>query len=102
MAQKRGANHSVCGKYVGVSIPTLIRMERGDPGVGAGIYVTALWLIGTSNALPDLAAPEADRGALEKGYPHGYHETSRAIRGFSASLDGTRSEEHTSELQSLV
>ena len=33
-------------KRLGVSIPTLIRMERGDPGVGVGIYATALWLIG--------------------------------------------------------
>lgn len=52
-------------KRLGVSVPTLIRMERGDPGVGAGIYATALWLIGRANALPDLAAPANDHGALE-------------------------------------
>jgi hypothetical protein len=40
-------------------------MERGDPGVGAGIYATALWLMGTVGGLPDLAAPATDRGALE-------------------------------------
>jgi hypothetical protein len=40
-------------------------MERGDPGVGVGIYATALWLIGRTNALPDLAAPAHDRGAIE-------------------------------------
>jgi hypothetical protein len=40
-------------------------MERGDPGVGAGIYATALWLMGTVSGLPDLAAPATDRGALE-------------------------------------
>jgi hypothetical protein len=40
-------------------------MERGDPGVSAGIYVTALWLMGTVGGLPELAAPAADRGALE-------------------------------------
>lgn len=51
---------------LGVSIPTLIRMERGDPGVSAGIYVTALWLMGTVKGLPELAAPEADHGALER------------------------------------
>ena len=52
-------------KRLGVSVPTLIRLERGDPGVGAGIYVTALWLIGRVSALPGLAAPADDRGALE-------------------------------------
>ena len=52
-------------KRMGVSIPTLIRMEQGDPGVGVGIYVTALWLIGRTGALPELAAPAQDMGALE-------------------------------------
>jgi hypothetical protein len=40
-------------------------MERGDPGVGAGIYATALWLIGRVEALAEVAEPGADRGALE-------------------------------------
>jgi hypothetical protein len=40
-------------------------MERGDPGVGVGMYATALWLIGRSAALATLAEPGADRGALE-------------------------------------
>ncbi len=46
-------------------VPTLIRMERGDPGVGVGIYATALWLMGRVNALPAVAAPAEDKGALE-------------------------------------
>jgi transcriptional regulator with XRE-family HTH domain len=53
-------------KRLGISVPTLIRMERGDPGVGVGIYATALWLMGTANGLAELAAPAADRGALER------------------------------------
>ena len=40
-------------------------MERGEPGVAAGIYVTALWLMGRVDGLPELAAPAADLGALE-------------------------------------
>jgi transcriptional regulator with XRE-family HTH domain len=52
-------------KRMGISVPTLIRLERGDPGVSAGIYATALWLMGRVNALPQLAAPDEDRGALE-------------------------------------
>jgi hypothetical protein len=43
----------------------LIRLEKGDPGVGVGIYATALWLMGRVSALPDLAAPGDDKGALE-------------------------------------
>lgn len=62
---RRRESQRVWAKRLGVSIPTLIRMERGDPGVSAGIYVTALWLMGTVSGLPELAAPAADRGALE-------------------------------------
>ena len=62
---RRRESQRVWAKRLGVSIPTLIRMERGDPGVSAGIYVTALWLMGVVGGLPELAAPAIDRGALE-------------------------------------
>ncbi len=50
---------------IGVSAPTLLRMEKGDPSVSMGVYATALWLMGRSAALGELAAPEHDMGALE-------------------------------------
>ena len=50
---------------MGVSVPTLQRLEAGDPGVGIGIVVTALWLIQRDDALAQLAAPELDQGAIE-------------------------------------
>ena len=50
---------------MGVSVPTLQRLEAGDPGVGIGILVTALWLIQRDGALAQLAAPELDLGAIE-------------------------------------
>jgi transcriptional regulator with XRE-family HTH domain len=62
---RRRESQRVWAKRLGVSVPTLIRMERGDPGVGVGIYATALWLMGTVGRLSELAAPDADRGALE-------------------------------------
>jgi transcriptional regulator with XRE-family HTH domain len=62
---RRRESQRAWAKRLGVSVPTLIRMERGDPGVGAGIYATALWLMGTVGGLSELAAPTADRGALE-------------------------------------
>lgn len=52
-------------KRVGVSVPTLMRMEAGDPAVSMGIYATALWLIGRDGELAVIAAPEHDKGALE-------------------------------------
>lgn len=50
---------------VGVSVPTLIRMERGDPSVSIGVYTTALWLLGLSETLGEIAAPAKDLRALE-------------------------------------
>jgi hypothetical protein len=50
---------------MGVSVPTLQRLEAGDPGVGIGIVATALWLIQRDCALAQLAAPELDQGAIE-------------------------------------
>ncbi|MCY7389052.1 MAG: helix-turn-helix domain-containing protein [Burkholderiales bacterium] len=52
-------------RRMGISPPTLIRMERGDPTVSMGIYATALWMMGRINALPELAEPAKDMGALE-------------------------------------
>lgn len=52
-------------KRVGVSIPTLMRMESGDSAVSIGIYATALWLIGRDGELARIASPEFDKGALE-------------------------------------
>lgn len=50
---------------IGVSVPTLIRLERGDPGVSMGIYATALWMMGRAGALAEIAEPARDMGALE-------------------------------------
>lgn len=50
---------------IGVSVPTLIRMERGDPSVSIGVYATALWLLGLSDALGEIASPAKDLRALE-------------------------------------
>jgi hypothetical protein len=50
---------------MGVSVPTLQRLEAGDPAVGLGIVATALWLIKRDGELRNLAAPEHDQGAIE-------------------------------------
>jgi transcriptional regulator with XRE-family HTH domain len=50
---------------MGVSVPTLMRLEAGEPSVSLGVLATALWLIGRDGALATLATPGEDRGALE-------------------------------------
>ncbi|CAL8473575.1 protein of unknown function [Caballeronia sp. S22] len=53
------------GKARGVIVPTLQRLESGDPSVGIGIVATALWLIRRDGELGNLASPEHDQGAIE-------------------------------------
>ena len=45
---------------LGVTLPTLRKLERGEPGVALATFVTALWLIGLLDRLRDLAKPESD------------------------------------------
>jgi len=63
--KRRRESQAIWAQRLGVSIPTLKRMECGDPGVAVGIYATALWLIGRADALAPLADPNLDHGALE-------------------------------------
>jgi hypothetical protein len=48
-----------------VSVPTLAKLEKGDPAVSAGVYATALWMIQRHEALASLAEPQHDLAALE-------------------------------------
>jgi transcriptional regulator with XRE-family HTH domain len=63
---RRRETQRAWAKRIGVSVPTLIRLEHGDPGVGIGIVATALWMMGRAQALPEAADPAKDLGALER------------------------------------
>src|SRR5690606_28979409 len=60
-------------KRVGVSVPTLVKMENGDPTVSLGAYAQALWLIGRDSELARLAAPEFAREAREQDVDEATH-----------------------------
>jgi transcriptional regulator with XRE-family HTH domain len=62
---RRKESQRTWARRLGISVPTLIRLEQGDPGVGMGIYATALWLVGRIDAIAEAADPAKDRGALE-------------------------------------
>ncbi len=51
---------------IGISAPTYVRMEKGDPSVSIAAYAAALWLMGRVQVLPEVAAPENDLTALEQ------------------------------------
>jgi transcriptional regulator with XRE-family HTH domain len=62
---RRKESQRAWAQRIGISVPTLIRLERGDPTVSMGAYASALWLMGRAQALADAAAPATDLGALE-------------------------------------
>lgn len=61
---RRKASLRAWATRLGVSVSTLQRMEAGDPGVGVGVYATALWLVNMSDQIANLAKPESDAGAI--------------------------------------
>jgi DNA-binding XRE family transcriptional regulator len=63
---RRKESQRAWAQRIGISVPTLIRLEKGDPTVSMGAYASALWLMGRVQALVDVAAPAADLGALER------------------------------------
>lgn len=62
---RRKQSLATWARRIGVSVPTLMRMEAGDVSVSMGLYATALWLIGRDGELARIASPEHDKGALE-------------------------------------
>ena len=62
---RRKESQRAWAERIGISVPTLIRLEKGDPTVSMAAYASALWLIGRVQALREIAAPSADLGALE-------------------------------------
>lgn len=64
--KRRKESQAQWAKRLGVSQPTMARIERGDPSVAMASYVMCMWLINPSAALADLIAPQHDIIALER------------------------------------
>ncbi|MFM9972582.1 MAG: helix-turn-helix domain-containing protein [Burkholderiales bacterium] len=46
-----------------VSLPTVRRVENGDPSVSIAIYYSALWALGLLNDVRGIAKPDEDKSA---------------------------------------
>ena len=51
-------------KQIDASVPTIRRMEKGDPTVGMGVYVTAMFLTDGLKDLSKVSSPDLDTYAL--------------------------------------
>lgn len=63
--KRRGESLKDWAARLQVSIPTLMRLERGDPTVSMGVWATALWILNRHDALAQAADPKEDLAALE-------------------------------------
>ena len=54
---------------VGVSLPTLRKLENGDPTVSLGVFAKAVWVLGLLPAVRRAVSPENDHlaAAIETG-----------------------------------
>ena len=64
--KRRHMSMSEMAERMMVNPKTVQRLEEGDPAVGLGIVVTALWVLGLHRRLGDLVAPESDSVALQQ------------------------------------
>lgn len=62
--KRRKQSLALWAERMQVSIPTLRKVEAGDPSVSAAAYATALWLIGRVQILSEIADPAKDEMAL--------------------------------------
>ena len=62
--KRRGESMAAFAERKQVSVPTLRKMERGDPTVSVSVYAMSLWLVGRLSFLPMVADPAADAHAL--------------------------------------
>lgn len=51
-------------KKIGVSAPTMVRIERGEPTVAIGAFALSLWALGLLDDLARIADPTSDDRAL--------------------------------------
>lgn len=64
--KRRKETQAQWAKKLGVSQPTMARIEKGDPAVAMASYVMCMWLINPASALADLVAPQSDHISLER------------------------------------
>lgn len=62
--RRRKQSMAVFAERIQVSLPTLRKMERGDPSVSIAVYAMALWVLGRVSFLSEIADPATDEMAL--------------------------------------
>ena len=63
--RRRRIPAAIAAERASISRTTLVKIEKGNPGVAIGIYATALFVMGMADRLADLADPKNDPVGLQ-------------------------------------
>jgi DNA-binding XRE family transcriptional regulator len=63
--RRRRIPAAIAAQRASISRTTLVKIEKGAPGVAIGIYATVLFVLGMSDRLADLVAPKNDTVGLQ-------------------------------------
>ena len=63
--RRRRIPMAIVAQRASISMPTLIKVERGDPGVSIASYATVLFVMGMADRLADLVDPKNDPVGLQ-------------------------------------
>ena len=63
--RRRRIPAAIAAQRASISRTTLVKIEKGDPGVAIGIYATVLFVLGMADRLGVLAAPKNDPVGLQ-------------------------------------
>src|SRR6266852_422874 len=61
---------AIAAQRASISRTTLVKIEKGDPGVAIGIYATVLFVMGMVNRLADLGDTKNDSVGLQLEEEH--------------------------------
>jgi DNA-binding XRE family transcriptional regulator len=63
--RRRRIPAAIAAQRASISRTTLVKIEKGDPGVAIGIYASVLFVLGMADRLGELAAPKNDPVGLQ-------------------------------------
>ena len=61
---------AIAAQRASISRTTLVKIEKGDPGVAMGIYATVLFVMGMADRIADIADPKDDAVGLQLEEEH--------------------------------
>ena len=61
---------AIAAQRASISRMTLLKIEKGDPGVALGLYATVLFVMGMTDRLAELADPKYDSVGLQLEEEH--------------------------------